>query len=42
MKEKEKYEEIKRLVELGDNGNKKRVAVKLGCTVRTVNRLIHI
>ena len=42
MKEKKKYEEIKRLVELGDNGNKKRVAVKLGCTVRTVNRLIHI
>ena len=39
MKEKVKYEVIKRLVET--NGNKTRAAVKLGCTKRTINRLIH-
>lgn len=38
MKEQEKYKVIKKLVEA--NGNKKRAALKLGCTVRTVNRLI--
>ena len=38
MKEFEKYEKIKELVEHG--GNKKRVALKLGLTVRQVNRLI--
>jgi hypothetical protein len=38
MKEKEKYSIIKRLVDT--NGNKKRAALKLGCTVRTVNRLV--
>ena len=40
MKEFEKYEKIKELVEHG--GNKKRVALKLGLTVRQVNRLINI
>lgn len=40
MKESQKYQEIKRLVEQGDKGNKKRVAVKLGCSIRTVDRLI--
>lgn len=38
MNEQEKYEVIKKLVET--NGNKQRAAVTLGCTVRTVNRLI--
>ncbi len=38
MKELEKYEKIKELVEHG--GNKKRVALELGITVRQVNRLI--
>ena len=38
MKEFEKYEKIKELVEHG--GNKNRVALKLGLTVRQVNRLI--
>lgn len=38
MKELEKYETIKELVEHG--GNKKRVALNLGITVRQVNRLI--
>ena len=38
MKEMRKYEVIKKLVET--NGNKKRAAIKLGCTVRTINRLI--
>lgn len=38
MNEQEKYEVIKSLVD--HNGNKKAAAVKLGCTVRTVNRLI--
>ncbi len=39
MNEQQKYEVIKKLVET--NGNKKRAAVTLGCTVRTVNRLIN-
>ena len=38
MNEENKYLIIKKLVET--NGNKKRAAVKLGCTLRTVNRLI--
>lgn len=38
MKEQEKYEKIKELVDHG--GNKKRVALELGITVRQVNRLI--
>ena len=38
MNELKKYEIIKKLVET--NGNKKRAAIKIGCTVRTVNRLI--
>lgn len=38
MNEENKYLIIKKLVET--NGNKKRAAVKIGCTVRTVNRLI--
>ena len=38
MNEKEKYETIKNLVNHG--GNKQRVALKLGITVRQVNRLI--
>ena len=38
MNELLKYETIKDLVEHG--GNKKRVALKLGITVRQVNRLI--
>lgn len=38
MNEQKKYETIKRLVE--KNGNKQRAAVELGCTVRTINRLI--
>ena len=38
MNELEKYEKIKELVDHG--GNKKRVAQKLGITVRHVNRLI--
>lgn len=38
MNEMEKYNVIKKLVET--NGNKKRAAVKLNCTTRTVNRLI--
>ena len=38
MNELEKYEKIKELVDHG--GNKKRVAQKLGITVRQVNRLI--
>ena len=40
MKELEKYKKIKELVDHG--GNKKRVALKLGITVRHVNRLIKI
>lgn len=38
MNEEYKYKIIKKLVET--DGNKKRAASKLGCTVRTVNRLI--
>lgn len=38
MKAQEKYEIIKTLVE--KNGNKLRAAAKIGCTVRTINRLI--
>ena len=38
MKEQEKYEKIKELVDHG--GNKKRVALNLGITVRQVDRLI--
>lgn len=39
MKENEKYSIIKKLVET--NGNKKRAALTLGCSVRHVNRLIN-
>lgn len=38
MNEQNKYELIKKLVET--NGNKKRIAIKLGCTLRHVNRMI--
>lgn len=38
MKEQYKYEIIKKLVDT--NGNKKNAALKLHCTIRTVNRLI--
>ena len=38
MNEQVKYDVIKKLVET--NGNKQRAAVTLGCTLRTVNRLI--
>ena len=38
MNELKKYEIIKKLVETNDN--KKRAAIKLGCSLRTVNRLI--
>ena len=38
MNEQEKYEIIKSLVD--HNGNKKAAAIKLGCTTRTVNRMI--
>lgn len=38
MKEFEKYQKIKELVDHG--GNKKHVALQLGITVRQVNRLI--
>ena len=38
MNELEKYKTIKKLVE--DNGNKKRTAAKLQCSVRTVDRMI--
>ncbi len=40
MNELEKYNKIKELVDHG--GNKKRVALKLGLSVRQVNRLIKI
>lgn len=39
VNEQKKYETIKRLVENG--GSKKRAALKLGVTVRTINRLIN-
>lgn len=38
MNEQHKYEVIKRLVE--NNGNKKRAAIELGCTIRIIDRLI--
>lgn len=38
MNETTKYEAIKKLVET--NGNKRRYAVKLNCSLRTVQRLI--
>lgn len=38
MNEQKKYEVIKKLVET--NGNKKRAAVELECSLRTINRLI--
>ena len=38
MNEQNKYLIIKKLVE--SNGNKKRAAIKLGCSIRTVDRLI--
>lgn len=38
LKAQEKYEVIKRLVE--KDGNKERAAVKIGCSIRTINRLI--
>ncbi len=38
MKEEVKYKTIKKLVET--NGNKKRAANKLDCTVRHINRMI--
>ena len=38
MNEIYKYDTIKKLVET--NGNKKNAAIKLNCTVRTINRLI--
>ena len=37
MNEQNKYEIIKKLVET--NGNKKRAATRLGCTVRTIGSL---
>ena len=42
MKEELKYKVIKDLVDKGPDGNKKRAAVKLGCTIRTINRLITV
>lgn len=38
MKEEKKYKESKHLVET--SGNKKRAAIILGCTTKTINRLI--
>ena len=40
MNEQEKYETIKELVD--HNGNKNRAAIKLGCSQRTINRLIKL
>lgn len=40
MKELNKYEVIKELVD--HNGNKKHAALKLGLTIRQINRLIKI
>ncbi|MGI6608750.1 MAG: helix-turn-helix domain-containing protein [Erysipelotrichaceae bacterium] len=40
MSEQEKYEVIKALVD--DKGNKKRAALKLGISVRQINRLIRV
>lgn len=39
MNEEMKYTVIKKLIE--NNGNKQRAAIELGCTVRTINRLIN-
>ena len=39
MNEEMKYKVIKKLIE--NNGNKQRAAIELGCTVRTINRLIN-
>lgn len=39
MNEEMKYPVIKKLIE--NNGNKQRAAIELGCTVRTINRLIN-
>ena len=38
MNEKYKYDVIKKLVD--NNGNKKRAALELNCTIRTIDRLI--
>ena len=38
MNELKKYEIIKKLVET--DGNKKKAAIKIGCTIRTIDRLI--
>ena len=38
--EQNKYQVIKQLVD--NNGNKKRAAIQLNCTIRTINRLIHV
>ncbi|MEA1910255.1 MAG: hypothetical protein U9N32_01100 [Spirochaetota bacterium] len=38
MNQREKYQIIKNLVE--SNGNKNAAALRCGCTVRTINRLI--
>ncbi|MGL5915666.1 MAG: helix-turn-helix domain-containing protein, partial [Culicoidibacterales bacterium] len=38
MNELQKYDIIKKLVDT--NGNKKRAAKKLNCTIRTIDRLI--
>ena len=40
MNENEKYEVIKKLVD--SKGNKHKASVKLGCTIRTINRLIKV
>lgn len=40
MDEQNKYEVIKKLIDT--NGNKHRAALKLGCTKRTINRLINV
>jgi hypothetical protein len=39
MTEQEKYKTIKELVD--HNGNKKRAAIKLGLSIRQINRLIN-
>lgn len=38
MNEQHKYSVIKKLVE--SNGNKNKAALKLNCSIRTINRLI--
>ena len=40
MNEEHKYKIIKRLVD--NNGNKKRAAIELNCTIRTIDRLINV